>query len=63
MACLGNPAHLCVTAEKKKLHVLSLMLTTPADILQDLQPFYFLISSPSLFYKRNWHQDSDKMVL
>ena len=24
---------------------------------------YFLISYPSLFYKRNWHPDPDKMVL
>ena len=31
--------------------------------LQDSWPFYFTTSSFSLFYKRTWHPDSDKMVI
>ena len=30
---------------------------------QDSWPFYFTTSSFSLFYKRTWHPDSDKLVI
>ena len=41
------------------------MLAKLGDVLQDLCPFYFTSSPPppSLFYKRNWHPEPDKMVL
>lgn len=62
---LTLPACLWMAAEKKKLTSPLHRLTKPGDILQDFQWFYFTSSSPSLslFYKRNWYPDHDKMVL
>ena len=61
----SDPACRWMATEKKKLiHPLP-MLAKPRDIFAWLMAFlfYFLISSPSLFYKWNWHPDPDKMVL
>ena len=60
-----DPVHLWMAARNKKLTHPLPEAGHSRRYLQILWPFllYFLISSPSLFYKRSWHPDPDKMVI
>ena len=67
MACLGGrePAHLWMATEKKELTDPHPNSGQARRYFARLMVFllYFLTSSCSLFYKRNWYPDPNKMVL
>ena len=62
-AFVQDPVYLCMTIEREELTHPLLGLAIPGDICQNNDLFTLLLHLPhSLFYKRTWHPDPNKMV-
>jgi len=59
-AFVQDPVYLWMTTERKELTHPLPGLAIPGDICQNNGLYFF--TSPTLFYKGNWHPDPNKMV-